>query len=425
MAATDADDAGDRTARDPTDDDADEPGAARRVGTWVLIVECLLALSWTLYVLFLPKMLADAGIERRWFVYVLLTDQLIFAACDWIAGVYADRVARGWRRLGRLITATTLLSSAALLAMPWIATGGNAPLLLAIIFVWAATSSALRAPVFALLGRVREARGPSSTGNPRAGIVGLALVGISLASAVGPYVTLLLKGVDARLPIALSAATLATAGLWAVRADAMLPPRTTAPTTDDAGWRRRAWSLAGIVLLASFGTQIVTAIVAQPLMQRFVGTDALVWTSWFWIGFAFGLVPGHWIAAARGDALIHAAVALLVGAAAFAVGAAGGSLPIVVAGLAVSGAAWGVFSTIAFTIAVSLSAGHATARGAGTASGLLFSALAVGALLRFGLVVTGFSRAAPVLWLPTIAWVVAAVALIVVARTIWRRRAAA
>ena len=411
--------AGDGPAVGPPTDVATHVGT--RTALWVLVVQCLLALSWTLYVLFLPGMLADAGIAKRWFVYVLIADQLIFAATDWVAGVFADRVALVWRRLGRIVTAVTLLSSAALLAMPWIAHAGNAPLLLAIIFVWAATSSALRAPVFALLGRVRQSGGSKSP----AGLVSLALVGISLAGAIGPYVTMLLKTVDPRLPIGVSALSLAIAGLWALRAEATLPPvePTTLDTSQEIARRRRTWSLAAVVLIASFGTQLVTAIVAQPLLQRFVGSDALLWAAWFWVGFAIGLIPGSRIAgldATDGRPLLGGAVALLVACGAFALGTVSDAMPGLVAGLALSGAAWGAFTTVVFTSAVSLSEGHATARGAGTASGLLFSAIAVGTLLRLACVAAGVTKASLIQWLPEVAWLLASGLLVVVVRRLWR-----
>ena len=396
-------------------------GVGTRTALWVLAVQCLLALSWTLYVLFLPGMMVSAGIDKRWFVSVLIADQLIFATTDWFAGVYADRVALVWRRLGRIVTAVTLLSSAALLAMPWIARAGNAPLLLAIIFAWAATSSALRAPVFALLGRVRQ----SGRSKGPADLVSLALVGISLAGAIGPYVTMLLKTVDPRLPIGVSAVSLAVAGLWALRAEAALPPIGPTPldASREAQQRRRTWSLAAVVLIASFGTQLVTAIVAQPLLQRFVGSDALLWAAWFWVGFAVGLIPGSRIAAldaTPGQPLRGGAIALLVACAAFALCLLSDAMVVLVAGLALAGAAWGAFTTVVFTSALSLSAGRATARGAGTASGLLFSAIAAGALLRLACVAAGLTRASLLQWLPEIAWLLASGLLVVVVRRYWR-----
>lgn len=402
----------------------------RMTAVWVLVVQCLLALSWTMYVLFLPGMLAAANIDKRWFIYVLISDQIIFAACDWWAGVYADRVAAVWKRLGRLVIAVTMLSSAALLAMPWIAQTGSAILLLGVIYVWAATSSALRAPVFSLLGRVREdAREVGRGGGGRArraGMVSMALVGISLAGAVGPYLTLLLKSVDSRLPIAVSAIGLALAGLWATRAEALLPRQTDVAIAGDSpspvlerDQRRRSWSLAGTVLVAAFGTQLLTAVVAQPLYKPFVGADAVVWVAWFWVGFGLGLIPGARIAASH-RALIGASIAIAVAWIAFAVGANSTSFVMLVIGTAVAGAGWGVFSTVVFSSAVSLSGGRASVRGAGTASGMVFSAIAIATFLRMICTATGFAKTPTIVWLPEIAWALASVLLVVLARTVWR-----
>ena len=402
----------------------------RKTAVWVLVVQCLLALSWTMYVLFLPGMLAAANIDKRWFIYVLISDQIIFAACDWWAGVYADRIAAVWKRLGRLIIAVTMLSSAALLAMPWIAQTGSAILLLGVIYVWATTSSALRAPVFSLLGRVREdAREVGRGGGGRArraGMVSMALVGISLAGAIGPYLTLLLKSVDSRLPIAVSAIALALAGLWATRAEALLPRQTDVAIAGDSpspvlerDQRRRSLWLAGTVLVAAFGTQLLTAVVAQPLYKPFVGADAVVWVAWFWVGFGLGLIPGARIAASH-RALIGASIAIALAWIAFAVGANSTSFVMLVIGTAVAGAGWGVFSTVVFSSAVSLSSGRASVRGAGTASGMVFSAIAIATFLRMICTATGFAKTPTIVWLPEIAWALASVLLVVLARTVWR-----
>jgi len=392
-------------------------GAARRVALWVLVVQCLLALSWTLYVLFLPGLLEQAHLDRSWLPTILIADQLIFAACDWLAGVYADRVALVWRRLGRVMTAVGLLSSALLLAMPWVATTGSSVALLATIFVWIATSSALRSPVFALLGRVRE----DATGTRRAGMVSIALVGISLAGAFGPYLTTLLRGLDPRLPLGLSALSLAAAGLWALHAEQLLPRPTVADESlaTRSVARRRAWWLAAITFVAALGAQSITVLLAPPLLARFVGTDAVVWAAWFWAGFGIGLAPGTRLTTIS-HPFIGAAVALGVGAIAFFACAASGMFAFVVAGLIVAGCGWGVFATIAFTSAVTLSKGRALLRGAGTASGMLFSAFALAIVARLLFVSSGLGRAPWTVWLPLITWVVAAILLLIATRTVWR-----
>ena len=412
------------TKRDPVAD----PAALRKTAAWVLVVQCLLALSWTMYVLFLPGMLSTAGIDKSWFIYVLIADQIIFAACDWWAGVYADRIASVWKRLGRVMIATTMLSSAALLAMPWIAKSGSAILLLGVIFLWAATSSALRAPVFSLLGRVREVGrangGRADSRSARAGMVSMALAGISLAGAAGPYLTMVLKSIDSRLPIAVSAIALALAGLWATRAEALLPRQgevanVADPSPHARDVRRRAWCLAGIVLVAAFGTQLLTAIVAQPLYRPFVGADAVAWVAWFWVGFGLGLIPGARIAGGH-RALIGAAIAMTVAWIAFAIGATSASFVVLVIGTAVAGAGWGVFSTVVFSSAVSLSGGRASVRGAGTASGMVFSAIAAATFLRMICTATGFAKTPTIIWLPEIAWAIASLLLLIVAHTVWR-----
>ena len=388
----------------------------RKTSLWVLAVQCLLALSWTLYVLFLPGLLATAGIARNWFVYVLIADQMTFALCDWAAGVYADRIAFTWLRIGRILTAVALVSSAALLAMPWFATAHNAPLLLATIFVWVATSSALRAPVFALLGRIRGL----GNARQRTDVVSMALVGISLAGAIGPFLTTLLKGLDSRLPIALSAVALALASLWATRAERILPAaqepdaRGASPAVAPFD-RGRALRLAGIVLVAAFGTQLLTSIIAQPLYRPFVGDEAVIWTAWFWAGFGVGLVPAAPIAAGRRP-LIGAALALVAAIVALSASAAVNGLTMLVVTQIIAGAAWGVFSTVAFSSALSLNAGRAAASGTGTASGMLFSALALAALARLAIVAGGLGKHPFIAWLPELSWVVACVLLLYASR---------
>jgi len=46
------------------------------------LVQWLFALTWTIYVVFLPQMAASAGIERKWVIWLLLLDQALFALMD-------------------------------------------------------------------------------------------------------------------------------------------------------------------------------------------------------------------------------------------------------------------------------------------------------------------------------------------------------
>ena len=67
-----------------------------------------------------------------------------------------------------------------------------------------------------------------------------------------------------------------------------------------------------------------------------------------------------------------------------------------------------------------MAGGRASARGAGTASGMGFSAIAIATFLRMICTATGFAKTPTIVWLPEIAWALASVLLIVLARTVWR-----
>ena len=81
-------------------------------------MQFFLALSWTVYVLFLPQLAAQAGIPKTAVIYILMLDQAVFLFVDFAAGVAADRVARGVHRLGMAILAATGVSCLAFLLLP-------------------------------------------------------------------------------------------------------------------------------------------------------------------------------------------------------------------------------------------------------------------------------------------------------------------
>src|SRR5262249_13112215 len=121
-----------------------------RIGLYLAAVQLLFTTCWTVYALFLPSLAARAGIAATTVPYILVADQLIFAVTDLAMGVAADKLARARGRLALVIAGVTLLSCAAFLALPLVAGAGP---LLAVTFAWTATSSALRAPAFALFGK--------------------------------------------------------------------------------------------------------------------------------------------------------------------------------------------------------------------------------------------------------------------------------
>ncbi|MBN8477107.1 hypothetical protein, partial [Sulfuritalea sp.] len=182
-----------------------------RVGLYFGIVQFLFVSCWTVYVIYLPQLLAQAGIEKKWVIWVLMADQLIFTLMDFSLGVAADKVTGRLRRLGPWLLGATVVSGLAFLLLPHLAPAGAPALLAGAVVVWAVTSSALRAPPMMLLGKYVPPAGVPWVST-------LSLVGLGIAGAAAPYLTLGLRGVDPRLPFALaSLALVAAVGgmLWA------------------------------------------------------------------------------------------------------------------------------------------------------------------------------------------------------------------
>src|SRR5258706_8310844 len=163
------------------------------------IVQFFFATTWTLYVIYLPQLAAQAGIGAQWVPWILVADQVIFAVTDVATGFWIDRLRRGLARFGCWILGFTLLSGVAFLALPY--SSGNAAILLGAILVWSVTSSALRSPPWALLAQ--HAAAPSVPW-----LSALVLTGGALAAALSPYLGIALRGVDPRVPFAVSTLTL-------------------------------------------------------------------------------------------------------------------------------------------------------------------------------------------------------------------------
>src|SRR5471030_2246590 len=122
-----------------------------RVGLYLAVVQFFFTITWTVYVIFLPGLAAAAGIPKQTVIFILMLDQLIFAGMDLAMGVMADLVSRVVGRLGHIVLGVTLLSCVAFLLLPLAAPRGAGWLFIALIVLWSASSSVLRAPPLMLL----------------------------------------------------------------------------------------------------------------------------------------------------------------------------------------------------------------------------------------------------------------------------------
>lgn len=379
--------------------------ALRRTALWATAIQAMFALTWALYVAFLPALLARAGIDARLAIVFVLLDQAVFAVADWASGVYADRLARQLGRIGPALAAVAMFSSCALAALPWVAQLGSPALLIAITVLWTASSSALRAPVFTLLGRVGGSIRP-------AGTVSVALLGVGVANAVAPMVTKSLTQIDATLALTVCAVSLAIAALFASRLERATPAAGKEPTKAEAVSRSPVYFITALVLLGAFGVQVQTVVLGGRATKA--GLD---WATWwgpaFWIGFALGLVAATLIGRAKetGAPLRAGGAGLALGAAAAVVAQVASSAVVFVLAQGFAGAAWAVFTSVAVRAAMT----HGGGRGIGAPLGLIFSALAVAALARVGLTVAGWQGEAWLAWVPAVVFATSGVVLMLFA----------
>ena len=391
-------------------------------GLYLGVVQFFFAASWIVYVLYLPQLAAQAGIDKTMVAWILMADQLVFVFADYASGVAADKVSRAVGGIGGWVLAATLVSCAAFLALPFAAPGASPVVFLVLTLIWAVTSSALRAPPLSLLGKhVAKPKQPL--------LLSLSLLGLGVANAISPYLGLQLRGVDPRIPFVMSSVALALVTLGLVGIERKLVRERAmgaAPATEKADAAAAAVAgpapvVVAAALLAALAFQVHVFIDSAPLYLRHAKPEQMpMLTPVFWIGFNLGLLPLSLAAKRWPAARVMGATALVAGAAAGAATIAP-SLPMLIAIQLVAGAAWAGVIVAAFAWAlVRGGAGHA-----GAFAGAISSVLALATLLRMGSVSAGWPKAPgfsdALIWWPLVGWLLAS---LVIVALVSRRRPA-
>ena len=376
-----------------------------RIGVYFALLQLLFTLTWTVYIIFLPRLAAEAGIPKSWILWILVADQLVFVIADWLMGARADRMSRVVGRLGPRLALVTLISALAFLLLPFAAPLASPLLFLALTFLWTVTSSALRAPPLMLIGKY-------AASGARPVISGMWLFGFGIAGAIAPYLTIALRDVDARLPFALASVSVAIAAWalgWAERSLAAAAPAAEQPA-------HKPLPIAGflaVVALAALGFQVHFSLSSAPQYLRFVPAEQLgQLMPAFWVGFNLAMLPLTLLIRRYGDFRILA-TGTLAGAVAVLYATQASSLATLVAAQVAAGAAWAAVMFGAFGAAMLLGR---TGR-EGFATGGLFSMLAFAAMLRILLIATQLNQDAglqqALVYLPAACWGAAAVLLLI------------
>ncbi|KQW23453.1 MFS transporter [Afipia sp. Root123D2] len=368
-----------------TSTDARSTGKA---GIYLAVLQLVFTLGWTIYVVYLPQLAAKVGIPAGMVIVILLLDQAIFTITDTLMGIAADRMTPLAGRLSRFVVMATAISCVAFLALPFVANlGAQAqPVFLALIVIWAVTSSALRAPPLALLGKF--AARPSIPW-----LACLAMFGYGVAGAISPYLGVALRNYDPRIPFVVSSVVLLLTAFglsWIerqIREGALkAAPRPQLLPGKPAARLTLIFVAAALVL--ALGYQLHFSINSAPLFLRFAKQPDLEWLMpVYWIGFNIAMFPASFITRRLGGLLVMGAAGLLGAGAVLGVENAG-SLNTMLVMQFTAGAAWGciLMSAVAAAIAIG-------GRGSeGKVVGLMFSAIALATFARMAAVAAGWAK---------------------------------
>jgi MFS family permease len=397
------------TMNDSVDSNA---ASANRAGVYLALLQLVFTLGWTTYVIYLPKLAAEVGIAPAAVILLLMLDQAIFTITDTAMGIAADRIAPFVGRLGVFVGCLTALSCVAFVALPFVAGTGRGAQgwFIALIVIWAITSSALRAPPLTLLGKY--AARPSIPF-----LSALTMLGYGVAGAVSPYLGVVLRDQDARLPFVISSVVLLITPLALYRVERGLVQDSVSSKPVEPVkplGKVPVIFIVSMVILA-LGYQLHFSINSAPFFLRFVKPGDLQWLMpVFWIGFNLAMFPASVVTRRRGG-LIVMGVAGLFGALAVLGAEQAGNLNTLIATQFIAGAAWGCMLMSAVSAALAI--GHTGAEG--RVVGLVFSALALATFARMAAVAGGLQKLpeyAPLLhWAPVACWSVAGAGLLVIA----------
>jgi hypothetical protein len=395
--------------------------SARKVpaGTalYLALLQFLFTLCWTVYVIYLPTLAAGVGIAAGAIVLILMMDQAIFTVFDVATGVAADRMSRLIGQVGRWVAIVTVVSGAAFLALPFVTGAGalSQGLFFAATTVWTATSSALRAPPIMLLGKYAA--------KPVLPLLSsIVMLGYGIAGAAAPYLAIGLRGIDPRIPFALSSIALALATFGLAHAERRIAnvehaAPGAAPTPARVSSARVAFALALVVL--ALGYQLHFTINTAPLFRRF--TSELDWLMpVFWIGFNLAMFPATLLVKRLGSFGVMGLFAV-IGAFAILAAEYATTLNLLVIAQFAAGAAWGCMLMAAFTTAFATGENGSEGR----MVGILFSALAFATFLRMLVIQQGWHRNADLAvflkWMPILCWAAAGLMLLGFAAA-WAKR---
>jgi hypothetical protein len=241
------------------------------------------------------------------------------------------------------------------------------------------------------------------------------MLGYGVAGAVSPYLGVVLRDVDARLPFVISSVVLLITTLALSRVERAVADEAAKPAMPARPFGTLPVVFIAAMVILALGYQLHFAINSAPFYLRFAKPAELQWLMpVFWIGFNLAMFPASLVVKHRGGLIVMGAAGLFGAVAVLAAEFAGG-LNMLIAAQFIAGAAWGCMLMSAISAALAI--GETGAEGKVT--GLVFSALALATFARMAAVAGGLQKLpdyAPLLhWAPVACWSVAGAGLLVIA----------
>jgi hypothetical protein len=174
-------------------------------------------------------------------------------------------------------------------------------------------------------------------------LTALAMLGYGLAGAVSPYLGVVLRDQDPRLPFLISGVVvlLTTLALSKIERGAGRDATTPDPAVPAKPLGRMPIMFVASMVVLSLGSQLHFNINSAPFFLRFAKPDQLQWLLLvFWIGFNIAMFPASAVVKHRGGLFVVGAAGLLGGLAALGAELAV-NLNMLIAAQFVAGAAWG------------------------------------------------------------------------------------
>lgn len=379
---------------------------------YLAVIQFLFASMWTIYVIFLPQLLTQAGIDSKWTTWLLLIDQCIFIVMDVALGFAADKVRRTMSgQLGVLMLGLSLISCLAFIALPWAAQLVGATGLLGLVFLWVITSSTLRVPPFVLLGQYA-----ATPQMPLA--VALQAIGLGIAGSIAPYLGTYLTKIQPQIPFVISSLVLCLTVIGLIYVERQLQQSSSSSIENkptDFSFSKLMLIVAS--LFAGLAFQTYSALNMKLQLLQFAPKEELSnLLPIFWIGFNVLIFPISLLSKRMGIFLTLVIISFLTAMSAiFSVVAT--QLEWLLVAQFLTGGFWGGMFSVGITAAL-----HFGKTGKeGLMLGLWFSMLSVAAFFRIGLVLSGHHELPEIKSLlgtiPIIFWILAAICLVIVWRT--------